>query len=182
MSKENVIRTIESLAEATGHRTVAPNGMKLYGGHSYRQAGVKLYARGGISEPIIKAISRHESSAVEGYIAEVAAEGSAKVAAQMASASSSRPPVTAPMPAQVVEPWKSMRHYQPAISFVQNLTPAAAGKLHLVISPTACKCSYSPMAPFAEWLDILPSSISKHQVCKHCLPTLYSRLARAQQS
>ena len=175
VSKGNFVATIEKGAEYAGCRVCTPAGLRLCGGHSLRHLGIKTMARGGIGEPEIKAISRHSSSAVQGYIDEVATENTSTVARRLVdSFRPARPP--AELPPSVADPWRSFRAYAGLIHFVANEDPKGSSKIHGATRHSECKCSYSPLSTHAATIHSIPTFATAYNICRVCLPEVWRRL------
>ena len=175
MAKEAFITTVEQGAGYAGCRVATPAGQRFYGGHSLRHSGIKAMARGGNSEPEIKAISRHSSDAVQGYIEEVAAVNTASVARRLTDGcKTSRPPVA--LPASAAEPWRSCRSYPGLVHLVVNEDPKEGSKIHGTTRPSECKCSYAPLAPFATQLHAFPATATAVNIWWVGLPEAWRRL------
>ena len=67
-SKPGLITAISDLASAAGHSASTRRGAGKWGGHAFRRGGVHLLATLGFSRDEIKALARHSSSAIDGYL------------------------------------------------------------------------------------------------------------------
>ena len=67
-SKEGMIQAITTLASAAGKLPHTRRGAECWGGHAFRRGGAHLYAALGFAREDIKAVARHTSNAIDGYL------------------------------------------------------------------------------------------------------------------
>jgi len=67
-TKQGMIEAITALASQAKIPAVTRRGTNKWGGHAYRRGGVHLMAALGFTRDQIKAVARHSSSAVDGYL------------------------------------------------------------------------------------------------------------------
>jgi len=67
-TKQGVVQSISSLAAAANEAPSTRRGASKWGGHAFRRGGAHLLAALGLSREDIKAIARHSSNAIDGYL------------------------------------------------------------------------------------------------------------------
>jgi hypothetical protein len=161
-TKAGVIDAITKVATAAGELPTTRRGAMKWGGHAFRRGGAHLLAALGVSREDIKAIARHSSDAIDGYLDGANLTYITRLLpAALDRLASSPVAITALTASQVPVDWK-------AIAMVRG------GKVHAASSVAGtAMCGWPWAASVSRCHNAELSSLS----CRKCVAALRTRQA-----
>ena len=151
-TKLGVIEVITSLASLADVSAVTRRGSFKWGGHAFRRGGAHMLARLGYSRDQIKAVARHSSSAIDGYLEGADLAYLRNLAPQPQASRIEVTPLTVP---EVCPSWTRIRM-------------ARGDKVHVGFHPGRAACGWPWAASVSRCVDAGESEIS----CGRCLRSL----------